>query len=57
MGATGEAHQSLLRNQKSQSKAAVTHGCALAQTRPRLDNEGHVLSRAVSQKLRDCEFI
>lgn len=43
MGATGEPHQSLFRNQKSQSKPAVTHSYVLAQIRPHLDNEGQIL--------------
>lgn len=53
MGATREPHQSLFRNQKSQSKPAVTHGSEQAQIRPRLDNKGQILFGAFSENFHD----
>lgn len=47
MGGIGEPHQSLFRNQKPQSRTAVTHSCVLAQIQSRFDNQGQILFWAV----------
>lgn len=56
-GSYQRASSVLVQESEIPIEASVTHGCGLAQIRPRLDNKGHVLFRAISENFCDPVFI